>query len=343
MVITKTVLILLLMGSAMNGYAHGAKLKIKQDAVYVVNGGSGSISIIDAQTDSVVATIDLADDGIDWPHHIAQSADGLTLAVGVPGMDFSHGHSHSGMMTMEGKIVLINSKTGKIKQIITTPSMVHNASISADGSEIWTGYMSENKVAIYDAENGKRKALITVDATPMDVQFSTKGNEVYVAAQGANMIDVIDAKTRIITRRIPVGKGPIAPWVANNGFVYVTSEEEPSFTVIDQSTNIAAPIVALKNHPGSATAYFGDAKHTAWVTDEVNGSVHLFENGDHEVAEIVTGAGAHAITFNGDGTKVYVTNQTANTVSVIDAKSRKVIKTISVGSKPNGILFRKAL
>jgi YVTN family beta-propeller protein len=36
----------------------------------------------------------------------------------------------------------------------------------------------------------------------------------------------------------------------------------------------------------------------------------------------------------------YVTNQTANTVSVVNVTNHTVTKTISVGKKPNGIVIK---
>ncbi|MFY8098093.1 MAG: YncE family protein, partial [Flavobacterium sp.] len=53
-----------------------------------------------------------------------------------------------------------------------------------------------------------------------------------------------------------------------------------------------------------------------------------------------TGAGAHAITFTSDGNTAYVTNQTANTVSVVNTTNHSVTKTINVGKKPNGIVIK---
>ena len=53
-----------------------------------------------------------------------------------------------------------------------------------------------------------------------------------------------------------------------------------------------------------------------------------------------TGAGAHAIAFTTDGNTAYVTNQTANTVSVVNTSNHLVTKTINVGKKPNGIVIK---
>jgi YVTN family beta-propeller protein len=50
---------------------------------------------------------------------------------------------------------------------------------------------------------------------------------------------------------------------------------------------------------------------------------------------------SHEITFSGDGCKAYVTNQMANTLSVIDIRRHAVKTTIGVGTKPNGLVWRE--
>jgi YVTN family beta-propeller protein len=79
-----------------------------------------------------------------------------------------------------------------------------------------------------------------------------------------------------------------------------------------------------------------------WVTDSDIGRAVVYRaDRDTILGSCATGAGAHAIAFNGDRTKAYVTNQLANTVTVVDASTRRALKTITVGSKPNGICWRR--
>ena len=61
---------------------------------------------------------------------------------------------------------------------------------------------------------------------------------------------------------------------------------------------------------------------------------------DMKMGDIKTGPGAHGIVFSPDGSRAYVTNQDEGTLSVIDAKSHKVVKSVKTGSKPNGLLYR---
>jgi YVTN family beta-propeller protein len=54
-------------------------------------------------------------------------------------------------------------------------------------------------------------------------------------------------------------------------------------------------------------------------------------------ATIKTGKGSHGVVASPDNKTVYVTNMFEDTVSVIDNKSNKIIRTIPVGKTPNGI------
>lgn len=80
-----------------------------------------------------------------------------------------------------------------------------------------------------------------------------------------------------------------------------------------------------------------------WVTDGDNGRVAIYSQFRDRLLDLITvGAGAHAIEFSANGERAYITNQFANSVSVIDVDTRQVIATVPVGEKPNGLVFRRA-
>lgn len=89
---------------------------IDYPAAYVVNGESSTISVIKLSTNTVTDSINLMGSGgsmIMWPHHIyhQQSGGEHHLAIGVPGMDLSAGHT-GGMPGMKGMVVVMNAVTG---------------------------------------------------------------------------------------------------------------------------------------------------------------------------------------------------------------------------------------
>jgi YVTN family beta-propeller protein len=56
------------------------------------------------------------------------------------------------------------------------------------------------------------------------------------------------------------------------------------------------------------------------------------------VTRIPVGKGAHGVVMTTGG-KIYISNSTDNTVTVIDQDEARVIATIPVGTNPNGISF----
>jgi YVTN family beta-propeller protein len=111
---------------------------------------------------------------------------------------------------------------------------------------------------------------------------------------------------------------------------------------IDVATQKVSETITLGFKPGYV-AYNAMTKEI-WVSDATNGKVIYFKVISGKWAkqgEIVTGADAHAITFSNDEKTAYVTNQGAGTVSVVMTTDHKVTATITVGSKPNGIILKQ--
>lgn len=312
-------------------------LKVEADALYVVNGGSASVSVIDVHTNIVIGTISLRQRS--WPHHVYASADGSKLLVAAPGMDMSGGH-HGGH-DMPGRIFVLDAVTGALLAETRTPSMNHNAIYSPDGTEIWTSAMKDDgAVHVFDAETLTIKATIEVESNPTEVTFSLDGARAFVANSGGSTLSVVDVATKTVSHTIEVGQNPVGAWQGANGVAYVDGEESKSLLAIDTTTLEIVRQYALGFTPGYA-ALAPDQK-SVWVTNADAGSAVLKGlDSDETLAEIPTGDGAHAIVFSADGTRAYVSNQFADTVSVIDVESRTVLTEIAVGKKPNGLLFRQ--
>jgi len=327
-------------------------LAINYPVAFVVNGGSNSISVIKLSDGTVTNTIDLTkqpmegmdpmNTGIQFPHHIYLNPAKKQLAIGVPGMDLSAGHS-GGMSGMTGKFAVLDASKGYITKVVDIPVMNHNAIFSPDGSEIWTARMEEmGKVLVYDASTYALKNTINVGMQPAEVTFSYDGTMAFVANGGDNSVTVINVTNKSVMATIAVGADPVGAWQGSDNKMYVDNEEGQSISVINVPTMSVVETIALGFMPGMA-AYQGDMKEL-WVSDPNNGKVHwwMWDSGMNmfmHVGEFSTGAGAHAIAFN--GMTAYITNQTAGTVSVCDVMNHTKTKDITVGSKPNGIVLKQ--
>lgn len=318
-------------------------LNVNYPAAYVVNGEDATVSVIKLSTNEVTATIPLMGTGTDmimWPHHI--SCHENHLAIGVPGMDFSAGHAVTG--TMSGKLLVIDAMTGAIVKNMSLPVMNHNTIYSPNGTEIWVPQMDmTGKVLVYDATTYALKNTITVGMMPAELTFSSDGTKAYVANGDDDNVSVINVTTKAVIATVTVGNNPVGAWTGTNGQMFVDNEDGQSISVIKVADNTIAQTIDLGFMPGIAS--HNGTKSELWVSDPMAGKVHYWTwdttmmNWMHGGA-FNTGAGAHAISFTIDGNTAYVTNQTANTVSVINVTNHTVTKTIAVGKKPNGVVIK---
>ena len=323
--------------------------KIDYPAAYVVNGESNTVSVIKLADNTVTETIELMGTGMSgmmmWPHHIYHhvGADGHHLSIAMPGMDLSAGHAGS-MPGMKGRAMVVDAVKGTIIKDLEVPAMNHNAIYSPDGTEIWTSQMgTDGKILVLNASSYSVKNTVSVGDEPAEVTFSADGTKAYVANGGDDNVTVINPLTKAIIATIPVGDNPVAAWVGYDGKMYVDNEDGQSVSVIDVMSNMVVQTINLGFMPGSVA--HNNLKKELWVTDPVNGKVHYWTW--DVIGNIWThggvfnaGAGAHATAFTNDGNTAYVTNQLAQSVSVINVSTHSKVKDITVGKKPNGIVIK---
>lgn len=311
---------------------------IDYPAVYVVNGGSNSISVIDLSTNAVARTIPLS--GVSWPHHLNLNSARTKMALGVPGSDLSAGHG--GHSAGRGRVVVLDAVAGEVLSEKETPAPNHNALFSPDDREIWTTQIeAEGKVLVYDAGTLALLATIPVGSMPSEVTFSADGSMAFVANTGSHTVTVIGAADKTVMATIPVGRGPVGAWTGANGKMYVDGEEEKVISVIDVNTMAVEETIPLGFTPGYAA--YNASVNELWVSDSDSGAAVYFQRQGNEWTKggsIPTGKGAHAIAFTRDGKRAYLTNQLAGTVSVIDVAAKAKLKDVAVGDKPNGIAIR---
>lgn len=322
---------------------------IDYPAAYVVNGEDATVSVIRLSDQTVSETLDLmtgSAEMIMWPHHIyhLQSLGEHRLTVAVPGMDLSEGHAGA-MAGMKGKVLVLDAVKGTVLKDLEVPVMNHNAVYSPDGKEIWTSQMNmAGKVLVYDAATYTLKNTIAVGMEPAEVTFSADGSKVYVANGGDDNVSVINPATKAIIKTIDVGDNPVAAWVGYDGKMYVDNEDGKSVSVINVASDKVVQTIALGFMPGSVA--HNPTKKELWVTDPENGKVHYW-TWDDAMQDWMHGnvfeaaAGAHAVGFTTDGSTAYVTNQMAQSVSVINTSNHTKIKDILVGKKPNGIVLKQ--
>ena len=316
-------------------------LNITHPAALVVNGADNNISVIDLTDDTKVYDISL--NGATFPHHIYISPDKSKLAVAITNTDLSAGHGGHGSIAGNFKVQVINAVTGVIEKEIALTRLPHNAVFNPSGTELWIPQAdTPSTVVVYRTADWTKTNEITVGHLTSEVTFSADGSKVYAANTDEATVSVINPNTKMVLADIAVGLAPVGAWTAENGKMYADNETSKTVSEIDVATNAVTATIDLGFKPGYVA--YSDHHSELWVSDADNGKAVFYKlvggvwTKDGEVA---TGADAHAIAFNADGTKAYVTNQGAGTVSVISLATHTKTKDITVGSKPNGIVLKQ--
>lgn len=320
---------------------NGFENEVNYPAAFVVNGGSNSIAIIDLNDNTVKETYSLK--GSTFPHHVYLSPDKSLMAIAFIGSDLSGGHGghSSGSIFM---VQVFNTTTGEHITNIFLKNAAHNAIFSPDGKELWLGQSKTDKssICIYNTKKWKLEEEVEVGAGLAEITFSTDGTKAYTVNGTDGNVTVLNVADKSIVKTISVGTIPVGAWPASNGKMYVDNEGSKTVNEIDVVSNEVTSTISLGFKPGYVA--FNKTIQELWVSDADNGRVMIYKNNGTFWAKndsIITGSDAHAIVFNADLTKAYVSNQGASNVSLIDAVNHTKIKDISVGSKPNGIALKQ--
>lgn len=178
--------------------------------------------------------------------------------------------------------------------------------------------------------------------------LSARGAEAVVTVQGDNAVDVIDLDAGTILQRIPVAGSPAGIALSpDRGTAYVTCPDAPGVAVIDLTARKVVQVLTLPGgplgiaaNPKSGVVYVADwyAKRLfVLVPGGSGGGGGGGAAGLRLDGEIAVGASPSGIAVTPDGTTLLVANREADTVSVVDAASRRETGTIPVGHHPFGI------
>ncbi|NUO19258.1 YncE family protein [bacterium] len=336
--------VLLYSGCSDSDSTTSASLVVDFPAAYVVMGEQGSLAVIDLRTDQLAGALPLRKMNrlaVSWPHHVSLSPDKARIAVGAVGADLSGGHGGHG--DAGGSAVVVNAVTGATIASRDTESGIHNVAFSPDGTTLWFAEMSDSgQVHVVNSETLQSIATLPAGDEPAEVTFSSDGHLAFAANGASADVTVYDVASRQYLRTIPVGENPVGAWPGGNGWMYVDNENSRTISVFHHDSSSVSATIDLGFKPGYAALL--TARNELWVSNADSGKVVIFEQSDSgwsRVAEIATGADAHAIAFTSDGVKAYITNQGAGTVSVVDTASRAKITDVSVGHRPNGIVLRE--
>jgi YVTN family beta-propeller protein len=236
--------------------------------LYVGNSNSEDISVVDIQTNQIVATIPTGYSAAS----MAVSPDGKTLYFGSD----------------DDAVLVIDTQTN---QIVGDPILVGAGlwalALTPDGKKLYVASQEEGVVYVVDTQTRQVSSPIPVGETPIYIAITPDGKSAYVVNEDSDDVSVIDTQTnQVVGSPIPVGESPWGIAITPDGTrAYVANVGSDDVTVIDtQSKQVVGSPIAVGEDPYEA-ALTPDGK-TLYVANYAGDSVSSINTQSNQVTDI---------------------------------------------------------
>jgi YVTN family beta-propeller protein len=308
------------------------------DRVYAAEQFSNTVSVTDPVDNKLLGVIRL---GEPQPANLSPLYRGQVL---VHGMGFSPDHRTLAVVSIgSNSVSFIDTATNALKHTTYLGRSPHEAFYTPDGKEVWVTVRGEDYVSVIDAGSFEEKLRIKMPAGPGMQIFSPDNKYGFICSSFNPETVVVSVADHKIVGQMKQAS-PFCPNIAasadgkqvwftlkDTGKVQVFSGLPP-FDLL--KTIDTGPIT---NHVNLVTNKNGTF---AYVTVGGLNEVKVFRTDTFEqVARILVGNLPHGVWPSGDGARVYVGLENADSLAAIDTLSNRVIATIPIGQAPQAVAY----
>ena len=294
----------------------GASAVLAQTRAYVVNRNSDSVSVIDAATNTVVATVPVGN----APLQVAVTPNGA----------FAYVTNES-----DNSVSVISAATNTVVATVPVGAFPSAIAITPNGAFAYVG--------VSGAINVIATATDTVIATipgvlASQIAITPNGASVYAFRSSPAIVTVIDTATNTETASVTFSTSGGGIAITPNGsFAYVGDLGFTSVRVLSTTTNTEVGAVGGLSCPARGIDF---TPNGAFGYVACSGNVAVIDTATNElVTTVPAGSFPIAVAINPAGTFAYVVNRFSNDVSVINTSTNTVVATIPVGTNPLSIAF----
>src|SRR3982074_3756318 len=309
-----------------------------RDRGYAAEPFSNPVSVTDPADNTLLGVIRLGDPS---PGNFSPLYRGQLL---VHGMGFSPDHRTLAVVSIgSNSVALLDTATNAIKHITYVGRSPHEALFTPNGEEVWVTVRGENYISVLDPRTYAEKTRIVVPGGPGMQIFSPDGKYGYICSSfNPETVVVTVADHQIVGHVAQVS--PFCPNIAaapDGRQVWLTLKDVGKAMVFDAPP----PFAVIKTiDTGPITNHVNFARNSkglfAYVTVGGLNVVKVFRVPDATpVATIPVGKLPHGIWPSGDGKRVYVGLENADSLTAIDTLTNKVVAEVPIGQAPQAVNY----
>ncbi|ATB78499.1 YncE family protein [Escherichia coli] len=260
--------------------------------------------------------------------------------------------SQSRKLDKGGVVYRLDPVTLEVTQAIHNDLKPFGATINNTTQTLWFGNTVNSAVTAIDAKTGEVKGRLVLDdrkrteevrpLQPRELVADDATNTVYISGIGKeSVIWVVDGENiKLKTAIQNTGKMSTGLALDSKGKRLYTTNADGELITIDTAHN---KILSRKKLLDDGKEHFfinislDTANERAFITDSKAAEVLVVDTRNGNILAKVAAPESLAVLFNPARNEAYVTHRQAGKVSVIDAKSYKVVKTFDTPTHPNSL------
>jgi YVTN family beta-propeller protein len=312
--------------------------------VFVTNEASGDLSVIDAATQTVIATAPLGK----RPRGIKASPDGKTLYVALSGSPNAGPGVDPKTLPPPDRsadgIGEVDATTYKVRRVIHAGADPEQLDVSADGKRLYVANEDAAQVSVVDLATGTVVATVKTGEEPEGVTIRPDGKVVYVTSEDDGAVFAIDTATNRVLGRIPVGHRPRSiGFLPDGSRAYVSLENDSALALVDAQQHKFIRLVTLEGQgntpkPRPMGITVNPNGSMVYVTSGSFGNLFFLDPATNAGnVSVPVGQRPWGVALAPDGKTIFTANGPSNDVSVVDLATKQVVKKIPVGQRPWGM------
>jgi len=225
-----------------------------------------------------------------------------------------------------------------VRRVLVVLAMA--AAGTASAATLVVANKSEATVSLLDLGSGEVRAVLPTGEGPHEVAVAPDGRTALVANYGTRAapggtLTVIDLTLAEVVATVDLAphRRPHGMAFLSDGRLLVTSEASRALLLVDVARRRVVRALPTGQEISHMVAVAPDGRR-AFVANIGSGSVTAVDVATGTAATVPTGEGAEGIAVTPDGAEVWVANRAADTVSVLEAGSLRVLATVEVPSFP---------
>ncbi len=344
----------------------------RDNRMYVANGGSDNVSVVDARMNVPLASIAVSYDPVALSQNndtgIVYAADWTAGNVAVinesvsktvrflalnPGPDQVTWNGLTGEVDAttfySGQLVQVDGFSDQL--VSASPVWYALTGIAVDSSNGHAYVASGARSEVYDVDgSGSILGLAPVGDFPIALAYDGTNGMVYSTSLYNDSVSVINSTTDHLASTISLG-GVLGAnpadivFDSSSGYLFIAMHGclcfgPANITILNTRTNRIVGSIQDWVNPGPSSIVIDKQNRELYVTDDYSNLLWAFNLSTDNLTSLtpvgLAPEGAALDPLNG---YLYVTNSGSNNVSVVNTSTNSVLGSINVGSDPFGVTF----